>query len=199
MALVNRGFRRRRDDDDGRLPPGQCWERSFPVMSAGPTQRTPTAVWDLAVGGAVALERRWTRDEILAFGPEDITCDIHCVTTWSKRDTTWQGVPVRRLLDECHPTGGHVVASCDGGYTTNLPLADLALGRAWLAVGYEGGAIPAEHGGPARLLVPGRYFWKSAKWVRRLTVTSREEPGFWEQLGYHDRGDPFREERYRGD
>ena len=108
-------------------------------------------------------------------------------------------MPVRRLLDECHPTGGHVVASCDGACTTNLPLADLALGRAWLAVGYEGGAIPAEHGGPARLLVPGRYFWKSAKWVRRLTVTSREEPGFSEQLGYHDRGDPFREERYRGD
>lgn len=200
MPLVSRGFRRRRDDDgDGRLPPGQYWERSFPVLSAGPTQHVPTAEWDLTIDGAVARSRTWTWDELMALGPEDVTCDIHCVTKWSKRDTTWQAIRVQDLLDECHPTGGHLVASCDGGYTTNLPLADVEEGRGWIAVGYEGGPIAAEHGGPVRLLVPHLYFWKSAKWLRRITVTARDEPGFWEQLGYHDRGDPWREQRYRGD
>jgi DMSO/TMAO reductase YedYZ molybdopterin-dependent catalytic subunit len=200
VPLISRGFRRRREDgDDPRLPPGQYWDPDFPVLTVGPTPRVTTGEWDFRIDGAVVAERRWTWDEMLALGPEDVTCDIHCVTKWSKRDTLWQGIPLDRLLAESRPTGVHVLAWCDGGYTTDLQMADVTDGRAWLAVGYEGGAIPAEHGGPARLLVPHLYFWKSAKWVRGLTILAQRETGFWERNGYHHRGDPFREERYEGD
>jgi DMSO/TMAO reductase YedYZ molybdopterin-dependent catalytic subunit len=143
--------------------------------------------------------RRWTWDEFRALPSESITVDIHCVTKWSKLDTVWEGVAVDKLLDGVETDGAYVTAFCDGGYTTNVPLADLVDGKAWVAFAYGGAPLAPEHGGPARLLVPHLYFWKSAKWVRGLEITPRDRPGFWESLGYHDYGDPWREQRYQGD
>jgi DMSO/TMAO reductase YedYZ molybdopterin-dependent catalytic subunit len=128
-----------------------------------------------------------------------VTVDIHCVTKWSKLDTHWTGVSVDVLLEGTEPWGEYVVAFCDGGYTTNLPLEDVTGGRAWVAYEYDGAPLEPEHGGPARLLVPHLYFWKSAKWVRGLNVSDSDEPGFWETYGYHNRGDPWQEQRYWGD
>jgi DMSO/TMAO reductase YedYZ molybdopterin-dependent catalytic subunit len=132
-----------------------------------------------------------------ALGPERITTDIHCVTSWSKFGTEWRGVPVDRFLDGLDTSASFVLAGCYGGYTTNLPLDDVRGGKAWVAFEYDGQPLPAEHGGPARLLVPHLYFWKSAKWVNSLTLLERDRAGFWEDLGYHMHGDPWREERYR--
>jgi DMSO/TMAO reductase YedYZ molybdopterin-dependent catalytic subunit len=198
---MTRGFFRRHAEpaEGDRLPPGQYLERGFPVLSAGPTPRVPLERWDFAVTGAVGEERRWSWDEFHALPRETITKDIHCVTSWSKFDTVWEGVPVDAILDGVELDGGFVVAECDGGYTTNLSLDDLTGGKAWVVDTYDGKPLPPEHGGPARLLVPHLYFWKSAKWVRRIVVTERDEPGFWENLGYHDRGDPWKEQRYAGD
>jgi DMSO/TMAO reductase YedYZ molybdopterin-dependent catalytic subunit len=198
---MTRGFFRRHAEpaEGGRLPPGQYLERGFPVLSAGPTPRVPLDRWDFAVTGAVGEERRWTWDEFHALPRETITKDIHCVTSWSKFDTEWEGVSVDILLDGVDLRGGFIVAACDGGYTTNLALDDVTGGKAWVVDTYDGKPLPPEHGGPARLLVPHLYFWKSAKWVRRIIVTERDEPGFWETLGYHDRGDPWEEQRYAGD
>ena len=185
--------------DPDRLPPGQYFERDFPVLSAGPTPRVPLEEWQLTVDGAVGAPASWTWDEFQALPSETLTRDIHCVTKWTKLDTLWEGVAIDTLLDGIDVQGAYVTASSYGGYTTNVPLADLAGGKAWVAYGYGGEPLPAEHGGPARLLVPHLYFWKSAKWVRRLTVTAQDQPGFWEQAGYHDYGDPWREQRYQGD
>jgi DMSO/TMAO reductase YedYZ molybdopterin-dependent catalytic subunit len=198
---MTRGFFRRHAEpaERDRLPPGQYLERGFPVLSAGPTPRVPTERWDFTVYGAVGAERRWTWDEFHALPREAITRDIHCVTSWSKFDTVWEGVSVDTLLDGLELRGGYSVAESDGGYTTNLSLDDLTGGKAWVVDTYDGAPLPPEHGGPARLLVPHLYFWKSAKWVRRLRITERDEPGFWETLGYHDRGDPWLEQRYAGD
>jgi DMSO/TMAO reductase YedYZ molybdopterin-dependent catalytic subunit len=197
--MVTRGFRRRRTEDDERLPPGQYLEHGFPVLSAGPTPHTPLAEWDFAITGAVDPEKRWTWDEFQALPSEDITVDIHCVTTWTKLDTNWTGVSIDTLLDGVELLGGYVTALCDGGYTTNLPVEDVTGGKAWIAYGYDGDELEPEHGGPARLLVPHLYLWKSAKWVRKLIFSEDDEPGFWETLGYHDRGDPWLEQRYQGD
>jgi len=201
MAPISRGFRGRRRDDDqgGRLPPGQYVVTDFPVLSAGPTPRTPLHQWSFTLDGAVDEPRSWTWEELLALPAETVTRDIHCVTKWSKFDTTWQGVSVDTLLDGLETEAAYVTATCDGGYTTNLPLEDVTGGRAWVAYAYEGEPIEPEHGGPARLLVPHLYFWKSAKWVRGLTLMEEDAPGFWEALGYHERGDPWREQRYWGD
>jgi DMSO/TMAO reductase YedYZ molybdopterin-dependent catalytic subunit len=202
--FIARGFHRRHAAAEaGRLPPGQYATTDFPVLSAGPTPRTPLASWDFKVrdmnGGVV----RWSWDELQALPHDAPTVDIHCVTKWSKFDTRWEGVSVDTLLDLARAgglrEGSTVVAFCDGGYTTNLPLADVTGGRAWVAFRYDGAPLPAEHGGPARLLVPHLYFWKSAKWIRGLALLDHDEPGFWEQLGYHNRGDPWREQRYHGD
>jgi DMSO/TMAO reductase YedYZ molybdopterin-dependent catalytic subunit len=198
---ISRGFRRRHEPevDAARLPPGQYATTDFPVLSAGPTPHTPPAEWTFSVGGAVGQSAAWTWEQLRALPSETVTVDIHCVTKWSKFDTTWTGVPVDALLEGTEPSGDHVVAWCDGGYTTNLPLADVTDGRAWIAYEYGGEPLDAEHGGPARLLVPHLYFWKSAKWVRGLTVSEDDEPGFWEAYGYHNYGDPWREQRYWGD
>jgi DMSO/TMAO reductase YedYZ molybdopterin-dependent catalytic subunit len=198
---MTRGFFRRHAEpaDGNRLPPGQYLERGYPVLSAGPTPRVPTERWTFEVYGAVGDEKRWSWDEFHQLPRETITKDIHCVTSWSKFDTGWEGVSVDTILDGVELKGGFAVAECDGGYTTNLQLDDLTGGKAWVVDTYDGGPLPAEHGGPARLLVPHLYFWKSAKWVRRLRITERNEPGFWETLGYHDRGDPWQEQRYAGD
>jgi DMSO/TMAO reductase YedYZ molybdopterin-dependent catalytic subunit len=201
VAIVSRGFRgRRRDDGDpGRLPPGQYVVDDFPVLSAGPTPHTAVAEWDFSITGAVAEPRRWTWEEFRALPAETVTRDIHCVTKWSKFDTVWEGVSVDTLLAEVEHDAGYVMAFCDGGYTTNLPLEDVTDGKAWIAFAYDDEPLEPEHGGPARLLVPHLYFWKSAKWVRGLQLLDEDEPGFWESLGYHMYGDPWREQRYWGD
>ena len=199
--LVSRGFRGRRQEPDvaGRLPPGQYLTRDFPVLSAGPTPRTPMTQWDFAIRGEVERPLRWTWEEFRALPSEIITKDIHCVTKWTKLDTVWHGVSVDTLLDGVETSADHVVAYCDGGYTTNLPLEDVTGGKAWIAFGFDGDALEPEHGGPARLLVPHLYFWKSAKWVRGLDLVGEDSPGFWESLGYHNYGDPWQEQRYAGD
>jgi DMSO/TMAO reductase YedYZ molybdopterin-dependent catalytic subunit len=202
MPNITRGFssRRRFSREDGRLPPGQYEERGFPVLSAGPTPHAPIADWTFSITGELSgSPRSWTWDELRALPSETITRDIHCVTKWSKFDTTWEGVSVDTLLEGVDTPAAYVTAFCDGGYTTNLPLADVTGGKAWVVYGYEGEPLAPEHGGPARLLVPHLYFWKSAKWVRGLELMTRDERGFWESLGYHDYGDPWREQRYWGD
>ena len=202
MPNITRGFtgRRRFKREDDRLPPGQYETRDFPVLSAGPTPHTPPADWTFSISGELSgSPRQWSWDELRALPSETITRDIHCVTKWSKFDTTWEGVSVDTLLDGVETSVGYVTAFCDGGYTTNLPLADVTGGKAWVVYGYEGEPLAPEHGGPARLLVPHLYFWKSAKWVRGIELMSHDQRGFWESLGYHDYGDPFREQRYWGD
>ena len=200
MSFVSRGFRgRRRDADPARVPPGQYVTDDFPVLSAGPTPHTPLAEWTFTVRGAVEEQRSWTWAEFAALRPETVTVDIHCVTKWSKLDTVWIGVPVDVLLEDTSPSGDYVTAWSDGGYTTNLPLEDVTEGKAWIAFAYDDEQLDPEHGGPARLLVPHLYFWKSAKWVRGLELRDEDEPGFWEMDGYHNYGDPWREQRYWGD
>ncbi len=201
MSIISRGFRGRRRTPEvaGRIPPGQHLVNDFPVLSAGPTPSVPLDRWQLAVEGAVATPRRWSWAEFQALEREPVTADIHCVTTWSKLDTHWEGVSLDLLLGEVDPSGSHLLAECHGDYTTNLPLADVTGGKAWVVDTYDGAPLEAEHGGPARLLVPHLYLWKSAKWVRRLSVLTADRPGFWESLGYHNHGDPWKEERYWGD
>ncbi len=201
MSIVNRGFGRRRPEppEGTTLPPGQYLERGFPVLSAGPTPHTPLDRWSLEIDGEVGATQRWSWAELLNLPRERFTVDIHCVTSWSKLGTHWEGISVDYLLDQAEPLGAYVMAHCDGGYTTNLPIEDVTDGKAWVVFGYEDEPLPAEHGGPARLLVPHLYFWKSAKWLRRLEVMDYFERGFWENLGYHDRGDPWLEQRYQGD
>jgi DMSO/TMAO reductase YedYZ molybdopterin-dependent catalytic subunit len=171
----------------------------FPVLSAGPTPHTPLARWDFSIDDATGQVARWSWEEFRALPHESITVDIHCVTTWSKFDTRWSGVAIDTLLADVEADSPYVLASCDGGYTTNVPLEDLVDGRAWVVDTYDGEPLGPEHGGPARLLVPHLYFWKSAKWVRKLTLLDHDEPGFWETFGYHNYGDPWREQRYSDD
>jgi DMSO/TMAO reductase YedYZ molybdopterin-dependent catalytic subunit len=171
----------------------------FPVLSAGPTPRTRPEQWSFTVDGAVESARSWSWDAFQALPSETLTVDIHCVTKWSKLDTTWTGVSLDVLLEEVESEADHVTAWCDGDYTTNLALEDLLDGRAWIAYRFDGAPLDPEHGGPARLLVPHLYLWKSAKWVRGLTFTPQDEPGFWEAAGYHNHGDPWREQRYWND
>jgi DMSO/TMAO reductase YedYZ molybdopterin-dependent catalytic subunit len=203
--FVSRGFRGRRQPGAtaARLPPGQYETPDFPVLSAGPTPRTPLASWDFMLRGADGAMARWTWDEFAALPHESVTADIHCVTKWSKLDTMWEGVSVDALLAAAAARGvkaaPYVLAMSDGGYTTNLPLADVTGGKAWVAVKFGGAPLAPEHGGPARLLVPHLYFWKSAKWVRQLRFMEHDEAGFWESFGYHNYGDPWREQRYSGD
>jgi DMSO/TMAO reductase YedYZ molybdopterin-dependent catalytic subunit len=200
--FISRGFQgRRQPAPNDRVPPGQYVTRDFPVLSAGPTPRTPLDRWSFAVDGLVREPARWTWDEFLTLPARTYVADIHCVTKWSKLDTRWHGVDVETLLErvEVDPKARFVVAYCDGGYTTNLPLEDVRGGKAFVAYRYDDQPLDPEHGGPARLVVPHLYFWKSAKWVRGFRLQESDEPGFWEELGYHDRGDPWREQRYRGD
>jgi DMSO/TMAO reductase YedYZ molybdopterin-dependent catalytic subunit len=172
----------------------------FPVLSAGPTPDVSLDAWDLTVVDDDGTVRaRWDWEGFLALPAEEITVDIHCVTKWSKLGTRWRGVSVDTILDGVDTAAEYVVAFSEGGYTTNLPLADVLDGQAWVAYGFEGEDLEPEHGGPARLLVPHLYFWKSAKWLRGLRLGDQDEPGFWESVGYHNYGDPWREQRYWGD
>jgi len=201
MSFISRGFHRRSVEPglEGRVPPGQHLTPDFPVLSAGPTPHTALDRWTFSIQGEVDEPLSWTWDEFQALPRESITKDIHCVTTWSKLDTEWEGISVDTLLAGVETSAEFVVAYCDGGYTTNLPLEDVTGGKAWVALGYDGGPLAPEHGGPARLLVPHLYFWKSAKWARGLRLLQQDEPGFWEGYGYHNYGDPWREQRYDGD
>jgi DMSO/TMAO reductase YedYZ molybdopterin-dependent catalytic subunit len=173
----------------------------WPVLSEEPTPRLDTATWSFTVEGLVNARTTWTWDEIRALPGSSFTGDIHCVTHWSKLGIAFSGVSVDSLLAaaEPMPSVSHVVAYCHTGYTTNLPIADVTGGRAWVVWDVDGQPLPREHGGPARLLVPHLYFWKSAKWVAGLRLLDHDEPGFWERAGYHNYGDPWREQRYEGD
>lgn len=201
MTPITRGFhgRPRSPGDASRLPPGQYRTIDFPVLSYGPTPHTPLQEWSFKIDGAVADPVTWSWEQLLALPSEAIVRDIHCVTKWSKLDTKWRGVAVDLLLEQVEIRTNYLTAWCDGGYTTNLLLEDVTGGRAWVVYEYDGQPVPAEHGGPARLLVPHLYFWKSAKWVRGLTFTTADNAGFWEMYGYHIHGDPWKEERYKGD
>jgi DMSO/TMAO reductase YedYZ molybdopterin-dependent catalytic subunit len=201
MAIISRGFKgkRRGQAEPGRLPPGQYLVEDFPVLSAGPTPLTSLDQWSFTLNGEIDEPRVWTWDEFNQLQMETINCDIHCVTKWSKLDTVWEGVSIETILDGVDTAADFALAFCDGGYTTNVPLEDLMGGKAWIAIKYEGEPLPAAHGGPARLLVPHLYFWKSAKWVRGVTLKKEDEPGFWEGAGYHIYGDPWREQRYYND
>jgi DMSO/TMAO reductase YedYZ molybdopterin-dependent catalytic subunit len=200
MSFVSRGFHgRRRDTEADRLPPGQYETDDFPVLSAGPTPHTPLDQWTFSIADNGNERKVWSWTEFRELPSETVTVDVHCVTRWSKLGTTWEGVSVDTLLEEIDHTSEFVLAFCDGGYTTNLPIEDVTGGKAWVAFAYEGEPLRPEHGGPARLLVPHLYFWKSAKWVRGLQLQDEDEPGFWETFGYHIYGDPWREQRYSGD
>jgi DMSO/TMAO reductase YedYZ molybdopterin-dependent catalytic subunit len=201
MSTFSRGFhgRRRPEVDPSRVPPGQYVTDDFPVLSAGPTPHPDLATWTLSVDGAVDASASWTWEQLNALPQETFTVDIHCVTKWSKLGTTWTGVSVDTLLENVATEAEHVSIWAEGGYTTNLPLEDLQDGKAWIVHTFDGEALEPAHGGPARLLVPHLYFWKSAKWVRGLTLTIADEPGFWETAGYHNYGDPWREQRYWSD
>jgi DMSO/TMAO reductase YedYZ molybdopterin-dependent catalytic subunit len=198
MAVVTRGFTGR-GRVDPKLPPGQYLTEDFPVLSAGPTPRIDLGRWQFTVTTETGQKHSWSWQELLALPAEDVTVDIHCVTKWSKFGTRWHGVPVDTLLADVETAADYVMAHSYGGYTTNVPLEDLTDGQAWIAYRYDGEDLAPEHGGPARLLVPHLYFWKSAKWVSGLEMMPEDSPGFWESAGYHIYGDPWREQRYYGD
>lgn len=202
MKSVDDFLARRREEEriksEGRLPPGQSLTLKFPVLTYGPVPQFDEATWDLRVFGEVEKEMRWTWKEFLALPTTTVTCDIHCVTRWSKFDTVWEGVLFRDFvkLFGLKPTARYVIAHCDYGYTTNLPLEVMMDDDVLLAYKYDGKFLEPDHGFPLRTLVPKRYFWKSAKFVRALEFSAVDKPGFWEKLGYHNDGDPWREERY---
>ena len=201
-GFISRGFGGRRRAPEGlaeRIPPGQYYERGFPVLTAGPTPRVAAAEWRLRIDGMVAEPRDWSWETFHELKFETVPCDIHCVTKWSKLDTSFAGVSLDALLEDVDVKGAYAVAHSYGGYTTNLALTDLTGGKAWVVTEHEDEPLPREHGGPARLLVPHLYFWKSAKWLAGLRILDHDEPGFWEQNGYHNRGDPWKEERYWND
>jgi DMSO/TMAO reductase YedYZ molybdopterin-dependent catalytic subunit len=201
MTPISRGFRgrRREDVDPSRLPPGQYVVDDFPVLSAGPTPHTSTDNWSFTIDGAVDHPASWSWEQLMALPSETFTVDIHCVTKWSKLGTTWTGVSLDTLLEGVGTEADYFTAWSDGGYTTNLALEDVTDRQGWLVWAFDGEPLEPEHGGPARLLVPHLYFWKSAKWVRGLTLTVDDNPGFWEAAGYHNHGDPWREQRYWSD
>ncbi|HEX6304164.1 MAG TPA: sulfite oxidase-like oxidoreductase, partial [Anaerolineales bacterium] len=190
--FISRGFlgRRRQADAAERVPPGQYLTPGFPVLSAGPTPRIDLDQWTFSIEGLVRQPVQWSWAEFLELPAHSFVEDIHCVTKWSKLDTRWEGVSVDALLEhvEIAPGAKFVTAFCYGGYTTNMPLEDILAGKAFVAYKYDGQPLAPEHGGPARLVVPHLYFWKSAKWVRGLRLMEADKPGFWESLGYNNRG-----------
>jgi len=198
MGIVSPGFTgRRRGGTD--LPPGQYLTHDFPVLSAGPTPHVLPEHWEFTVTTETGELYRWDWSALQQLPSEEITRDLHCVTRWSKLGTDWKGVSLDTLLADVETAADFVMAHSYGGYTTNLPLEDLLDGQAWIAYQYDGEPLAPEHGGPARLLVPHLYLWKSAKWVRGLVLSDTEDLGFWETAGYHEYGDPWKEQRYAGD
>ncbi len=196
MGIVTPGFFGKHREADPKLPPGQYETKDFPVLSAGPTPNIHPGEWSFSITTETGEVKRWSWDEFLALPIETVHTDIHCVTRWSKFDTTWRGVSLDTLFAEVDTKFGYTMAHSYGGYTTNVPLADLLGGKAWVAFEFGGEPLDPEHGGPARLLVPHLYFWKSAKWVNGLTMHETDELGFWEVNGYNAYGDPWKEQRY---
>ncbi len=184
--------------EETRLPPGQHLVRNWPVLDLGQTPNVARENWRLDIGGKVESPTTWTWHDLMSAPQMQDVSDIHCVTTWSRYDNHWDGVSTHDLLDAVQPAAevSHVLLTSNDGYTTNLALADFASPHALIAHGWEGEPLPLEHGGPVRLVVPHLYFWKSAKWLRRIEFIIADHPGFWEVRGYHNRGDPWREERY---
>ncbi len=199
MGIISRGFTGRRAPSDQKLPPGQYLTTDFPVLSAGPTPRINLDSWEFTVTSETGASHQWDWKSFRALPSEKITIDIHCVTRWSKLGTTWEGVSLDTLLEGIETSAEFALAHAYGDYTTNVPLADLRGGKAWIAFAYDGKDLPPEHGGPARLLIPHLYLWKSAKWIRGIALMRSDKPGFWESLGYNNYGDPWREQRYWGD
>ena len=199
MPIISPGWTGHRRPGGEKLPPGQYLVTDFPVLSAGPTPRVDTRRWQFTIRTESGTVHTWDWTSFRALPSENITVDLHCVTKWSKFGTGWRGVSLDTLLDGVESAAEFALARSYGGYTTNLPLRDLLDGQAWIAFRYGGADLTPEHGGPARLLVPHLYLWKSAKWVTGIDLMTTDEPGFWEQLGYHNYGDPWREQRYWGD
>jgi len=201
MPPISRGFHGRRSVgvERERVPPGQYVTQDFPVLSAGPTPHQAIESWSFEIRGEVDEPRSWTWEQFTALPSQRVTVDIHCVTKWSKLDTSWTGVSLDTLLEGVDTNAEHVLAFSDGGYSSNLPLDDIRDGKAWVAYEYGDEPLGPEHGGPARLLVTRHYFWKSAKWVRGIELSRADRPGFWEGYGYHNYGDPWKEQRYTGD
>ena len=201
--MTTRGFmgRQRSPDIAKRLPPGQSLTEGFPVLSAGATPHVRTETWSFTLKVGPKPVKTWNWAEFNALPQTRLVRDIHCVTTWSKLDTSWEGVLVDDILAAAQiaPPTGFVLAHSFDGYSTNVPIEDLTDGKAMVALRYGGKALEADHGGPARLLVPHLYFWKSAKWLNGLQFTEKNEPGFWELRGYHIYGDPWREQRFTND
>jgi DMSO/TMAO reductase YedYZ molybdopterin-dependent catalytic subunit len=187
-----------RTEEARRLPPGQIVTRKWPVLHYGTVPAFDAAAWRFRISGLVERPTELTWSELLALPRQETLCDIHCVTRWSRYDNVFEGVPVRALLERAgvRADAEYALVHAEHGYTTNLPLSDLDRPENLLALSHNGEPLPAEHGGPVRLLVPHLYFWKSAKWVRGVELLAEDYPGFWEQNGYHMRGDPWREERY---
>lgn len=181
------------------LPPGQYLTTDFPVLSAGPTPHVPLDRWEFVIDDGTNVLRRWDWKSFRDLPTETFTVDLHCVTRWSKLGTSWEGVSLDTMLADVKTDASHAMARSYGDYTTNLPLSDLMNKQAWIAFRFDNKDLAPEHGGPARLLVPHLYLWKSAKWVRGITLMHQDKPGFWESLGYHIYGDPWREQRYSGD
>ena len=198
MAIVSRGFAGRRGVADVHLPPGQHLVTDFPVLSAGPTQHVPLESWEFTIDDGNNVLKRWDWKSFRELPAEKIAVDLHCVTRWSKLGTSWEGVSLDVLLAGITTDLPYAMFHSYGDYTTNLPVKDLLNKQAWIAFKYDGDDLEPEHGGPARLLVPHLYLWKSAKWVRGATLMSKDKPGFWESLGYHIYGDPWQEQRYSG-
>ncbi|HLL69594.1 MAG TPA: sulfite oxidase-like oxidoreductase [Micromonosporaceae bacterium] len=200
MGFLSPGFTGRpRGRSDVKLPPGQYLTTEFPVLSAGPTPRIALDRWEFTVTTETDDRHRWSWSDLLALPAETVTVDLHCVTKWSKFGTSWHGVPLDTLLADVDTAADYAMVHSYGGYTTNLPLEDLLDGKAWVAYRYDDADLTPEHGGPARLLVPHLYLWKSAKWISGIQLMLEDSPGFWESVGYHDYGDPWREQRYQGD
>ena len=181
-----------------RLPPGQVLTEKWPVLTFGATPRVDLATWTFRCYGLVEEEVSWTWEEFRGLPRVEVVSDVHCVTRWSRYDNRWEGVAVSEILRRArvHPEAVAVLAHTEEGYTTNVPLEELRGEDALLALRHDGRDLPAEHGGPCRLVVPKLYFWKSAKWVRAFELSDVNAPGFWEVNGYHLRADPWREERF---
>lgn len=209
--IMNRREEEKQVKAEGRLPPGQSLTQKFPVLHYGPTPRYQRDLsdWDFRIFGLVEEERRWSWDEFMALPRTQLTMDIHCVTRWSKFDTVWEGVSLRTLIDEGivrpKPEATHVIQHCDYNYTTNLPLDVMLLPNVLLATHFDGKPLEVDHGYPLRVTVgsfrdrseeKSAYFWKGGKWLRGLEFRAGDQPGFWEQAGYHNEGDPWKEQRF---
>jgi DMSO/TMAO reductase YedYZ molybdopterin-dependent catalytic subunit len=181
-----------------RLPPGQVKTDKWPVLHHGQVPRIDLAKWDFVVDGLVAHPQRWTWEQYGALPRTRVRSDIHCVTRWSRYDNTWDGVALREVIAPAAPApqAHFAVLHAEHGFTTNLPLSELLADDVLLADRHDGQPLTPEHGWPLRLVVPSRYFWKSAKWIRRIELVAADQPGFWERNGYHNEADPWREERF---